>query len=247
MNMKPRYIYLAAIALISAFLLPAGAAAQTEKMNVDADTSIKKIGPNRAHFVWMMTDFQFYGSSVSAPGYQLRGVGAFGAQALLMYKRKLSNVFSLVGGVGISSLTLYISNNKPSQLDTLFWNKGVVNHDKERMATNYATGTAGLRINMDPKRGDVQGTYLEFGGSGGLLIATRYYTKDKGADGRVIKTTMRKLPYYEPYTYSAYARLGLKGTVVVGVAYRFSDYFKSKYQLPEPGKFAVTLSLNLGG
>ena len=111
-------------------------------------------------------------------------------------------------------------------------------HKAERLQFNYLQGKLVNRINFNRHRGNVIGTYLDFGVYGNWLYRNLHITKDKltvpGFDSKVRTERAVGIPYMEPIQYGFTVRFGSEN-FALETCYRMSNYFKPFEQrsLPE--------------
>ena len=157
-------------------------------------------------------------------------------------KQKLSNTFSFTYQAGIK-IRNYVLANDVSFPDAYLL--GIAKkHAKERMNFVDANTEANLRINFDPKRGDILGNYLELGTYASYIPYNETVIKDKGPGSLIIKTHYIYPPYINPFEYGFQARLG-HNNLALECSYRASNLFYSSYHAPEITRLIFGIHLGL--
>jgi hypothetical protein len=121
-------------------------------------------------------------------------------------------------------------------------------HDEEKIDVHTITTALHLRLNLDKRRGNYLGTFIEGGGYFGYVLTSRHLTWDKpdGSSARVTKVVEKGLHYVNKYDYGLSAKLGHNHWSLYA-RYRLSDMFKKyngiKYQ--ELSKLTIGVDLGL--
>jgi len=192
-------------------------------------------GPNRTNYfqfiVFRGQYLQIGSSMLETETIQNKSLGG-----QLQYKRKINNLFSGVVEAVYNFDQFGFDCDKPSQLN------GASNYDKEHLKM-HSTGINGLfRINIDKRRGNYLGKFLELGLFADYLITSEhigYYKAKEGVDKfKKVTYTESGLNYINPLQYGILIRLGLNK---YGIFYRnrytywISDFtingFLPKHQL----------------
>lgn len=192
------------------------------KENVNADTVLSEVGPNRKRYHSGFYSFGILFGNPDSTGSAIHAYKSFHVQLGDRVKFKLNNVFSW----GIENLFDYKSFRiKQDSLKTF---GGSVLHNKETFIVLAYDLLFFLRINFDPKRGDHLGKYIDIGAYGGYNFITRYKSVDTVQSqygferGKFIAS---KLRYIDRFNYGITARAGWWGLSVY-FNYRLSDLFK---------------------
>lgn len=123
-------------------------------------------------------------------------------------------------------------------------------HKTERFQFNRLQGEFCNRINLNRHRGNIIGTYLEFGVYGNWMYHNLHITRDSidataTTGPKLVKTRENKLPYINPLQYGFVARFGSE-YFALSASWRVSDYFKSNetFSYPELPRlwFGIVLS-----
>jgi hypothetical protein len=115
---------------------------------------------------------------------------------------------------------------------------------RERLFFHKIEAGGYLRINFDPRRGDIIGRYLDLGALVTLPVGLTHFTENKGPEGTIVNTRTRRLPYRQPIWGVAVARLGW-GNLALEAQWRWTQALKAyqgeTYELP-----AFSLGLAIG-
>jgi len=191
--------------------------------NIISDTIRPSSGPNMSNYshTFLGLAFAMIPDSI---GSEINYGKTFSISFGYRYKAKINNVFAL--GIDfqyqLNSYSIKQISSKLIPNDSL--------HDKEKLKFhNMSLGTY-FRINYG-KRGNHIGNFVDFGMKLDLPFLVSYTTKNKLKDsnengGKNIKTRTTSLDYIEPFTYSAYARIGFNRYVITG-SYRLSNQFSA--------------------
>ncbi|MFM1931067.1 MAG: hypothetical protein RL226_370 [Bacteroidota bacterium] len=144
-------------------------------------------------------------------------------------KLKVNSLFSLVGSYGYAYERYNLRNTQTELL--------VVSDEIRRRSIQRHVGLVGLalRVNVDPKRGNTMGKYIEAGIEGGLVFARRYKEWRKiNTSSQPLGSDFVKLSYRNPsglnnLTYAAVAKLGYEH-IAISARYRLSDLFNHDQQ-----------------
>ena len=159
-------------------------------------------------------------------------------------KRKINGLLSVWLEPGYHYAAYNINQTDHKITDSLFWQSpGPLKHVKERFATEGILVNAFLRINIDPKRGNYLGNYLDLGAGSEIIIDREYLAIDQNSDGSVKRTSFSNIPYMNSFGYNVFARIGLNWLAIT-FNYRLSALFKSQYNIPEPSVFTAGIEIN---
>jgi len=158
-------------------------------------------------------------------------------------KRKINGLLSVWLEPEYHYAAYNINQSGAKITDTLFWNNADTKHEKERFATEGVLVNGFLRFNLDYKRGNFLGYYLDLGAGSDIIIDREYLALDKKGDGSEVKTSISNIPYMNSIGYNAFARIGINWIALV-FNYRLSSIFKSQYGIPEPSLFTVGIEAN---
>ena len=158
-------------------------------------------------------------------------------------KRKINGLLSVWLEPEYHYAAYNINQTGAKNTDTLFWNNAPTKHEKERFATEGVLVNGFLRFNLDYKRGNFLGYYLDLGAGADVIIDREYLAIDKKTDGSEVKTSISNIPYMNSIGYNAFARIGINWIALV-FNYRLSSVFKSQYGIPEPSLFTAGIEIN---
>jgi hypothetical protein len=203
---------------------------------VTADTITPTFGPNYRNF---LHSFMAYGATFggtegggTAIRYGNSGNFLFG----LRYKYRVSNFFSWGADAYYSGLFYAIKQDSVKAFpDTLI-------NDKERLTFHNLSIAPYLRFNLEKKRGNRVGNFIDLGAYGEWTFRLSQFTKNKLPDGRVVRATTTGLDYYNSFNYGAMARLGFNRWIFFA-SWRFSNLFKASKNLPELPRLIVGVQI----
>lgn len=211
-------------------------------VTVDTSRSIPKYGENRRWFV-----HQTYGIYTRF-GPNETGAKMLGRSIMFNYgvqtKLKLWSWDALCLNVNVGQERWAMAQDSLKIVpDTLL-------HKTERFQFNRLQGELCNRINLNRHRGNIIGTYLEFGVYGNWMYHNLHITRDSvdataTTGPRLAKVRETKLPYINPLQYGFVARFGSE-YFSLSATWRVSDYFKSNetFAYPELPRlwFGIVLS-----
>lgn len=213
-------------------------------IHVDVDTTrtIPKYGENRRWFV-----HQTYGLYARF-GPNETGAKTLGRSIMFDYgvqtKLKLWKWDALCLNVNVGQERWSLAQDSQKILpDTLL-------HKTERFQFNRLQGELCNRVNLNRHRGNIIGTYLEFGVYGNRMYHNLHITRDSVdatpvSGPKLVKTRETQLPYINPMQYGFVARFGSE-YFALSATWRVSDYFKNNetYAYPELPRlwFGIVLS-----
>jgi len=204
--------------------------------DVTQDTITPTFGPNYRHF---LHSFMAYGTvlgGTEGAGTKIRygnsGDFLFG----IRYKYRVTNFFSFGADAYYRSLFYSIHQDK---LKT-FPDK-VVN-DTERLTFHNLSAGLYMRFNLEKKRGNRVGNFIDLGAYSEWTFRLSQFTKNKLPDGRVVRSTTTGLDYFNALNYGAMARLGFNRWIFFA-SWRFSDLFKANKNLPELPRLTVGIQV----
>lgn len=203
--------------------------------NPAADTTTETMGPNLKDF---FQTFYGYGNFIgsSQPGSAINYT-SYHLTAGVRYKRKISEWYSL--GADLA----YINNTYALKQQAVKTLPDTALHKKERLSWMYFNVALFNRFNF-AKRGNVLGTYLDLGIEAGYSFSFTHFYFDRTDDGRSVRTRERGLGYFEPFYYSAFARVG-KDRIALCCSYRLSNLLKSKYNYQQLPPVCLSLQLSI--
>ncbi len=199
---------------------------------VTADTITPTMGPNYKHF---LHSFIGYGAILGGTegGQTAIRYGNSGDVLLgLRYKYRVSNFFSF-GTDGYYHAAVYSISQKAGKTfpDTIL-------NDKERLTFHNLSIAPYLRFNLERKRGNRVGNFIDIGAYGEWTLRLTQFTKNKLPDGRIVRTNTNGLDYFNSFNYGAMARLGFNRWIFFA-SWRFSNLFKASKNLPELPRLTV--------
>ena len=192
---------------------------------VTADTITPTFGPNYRNF---LHSFMGYGATfggTEGPGTAIRYGNSGNFLFGLRYKYRVSNFFSWGTDAYYSGLFYAIKQDSSKVFpDTLI-------NDKERLTFHNLSIAPYLRFNLEKKRGNRVGNFIDIGAYGEWTFRLSQFTRNKLPDGRVVRATATGLDYYHALNYGAMARLGFNRWIFFA-SWRFSDLFKTSKTHP---------------
>lgn len=213
-------------------------------IHVDVDTTrkIPTYGENRRWFV-----HQTYGLCTRF-GPNETGAKTLGRSMLFNYgfrtKLKLWSWDALCLDVNVGQERWVLAQDSTKVLpDTLL-------HKTERFQFNRLQGELCNRINLNRHRGNIIGTYIDFGVYGNWMYHNLHITRDSvnataTTGPRLLKMRESNLPYVNPFQYGFVARFGSE-YFALSATWRVSDYFKRNetFAYPELPRlwFGIVLS-----
>jgi hypothetical protein len=217
-------------------LLSLNASAQKILLEEDpaVDTTDTDFGPNQRNFVHFYYGYgMFFGKENK--GAEIHNGNSYYLTAGLRYKHKITEFYSLGADLAYTNATYRLKQNSAKIVpDTL-------QHKKERLSWMYFNASVYNRFNFK-KRGDILGSYIDIGAEAGYSFSFVHFYYDRADDGRAIKTRVRGLDYFQPFYYSAFARLGFD-RLSLSCSYRLSNLFKSKSNYPDLPPLCISLQL----
>jgi hypothetical protein len=205
------------------------------EQDVNADTAISTIGPNRKSFTSNFFDLSFpVGDFEGANGSRSMVVGKSWSFAYgLNHKIRINNFYSLLGQLSYSRSAYFSKVEAPVLSDKL-----ILNDLNVEFSNRFNFG----------KRGDVVGTYLELGVSAAYTFMSKQKTTIESPDSvdsySIMKTSLHGIDIIEPIHYNAHVRVGSNKWVLFAT-YMLTDKLKpeSTYQLPP---LKVGLRIDIG-
>jgi len=158
-------------------------------------------------------------------------------------KRKINGLLSVWLEPGYHYAAYNINQSGNRVTDSLFWGGFPINHEKERFATEGLLINGFLRFNIDTKRGNFLGYYLDLGAGADVIADREYLTIDKRTDGSQVRASVTNIPYMNNLDYNVLARIGINW-IAFTLNYRISPLFKSQYNIPEPAIITAGIELN---
>jgi len=200
-NKKSRIVFL----LIILTVLPSFG--QEVLLDETPDTSNQKEswGPNRDNYIQFITyRGQFLPIGIGMLNTETIQNQSAGIQ--LQYKRKIDNLFSGLIELTYNSDQFGLNCDNPSQIN------GATNYFKEQLRMYSAGINTLFRININKRRGNHLGKYMEFGLFAEYLIASNHIGYIEGIDEtdkfNRVKITESGLTYTKPLQYGFLIRIG---------------------------------------
>lgn len=204
--------------------------------NPAVDTTKDKTGPNRKHFLHVFAS----GGLVTGPkntNARLKYFGNYNLQLGLRYKLRFNDFYAIGFETSVTNMTCNLRQEEGK------WLPDTILHKKERLNWMYLNLSFFNRINFY-KRGDILGNYLDLGITGSYCPSFVHFTMDKTPDGRTLRTRERGLPYFSPFAYSVFGRVGFN-RFAVSISYRLSNLFKPGYQYANIAPVWATIEVAL--
>jgi hypothetical protein len=227
------------ISLLLIFCFSGNAQTILLKQDVNNDTIIPDMGPNRKHYNYVNWNYGLIVGPADEKGADIEYGRSYFIQTGYGYKRQVGGGFYAIGfDVNIN---VYSFSIKQDSSKIVFGNQ---QHEKERLMLYNGGITFYNRFNF-VKRGDHLGKYLDLGAYGDWAIMKRYSAKDEPNDGssNLIRTVARGMENVNNLQYGLMARLGVNGLSIFG-RYRMSDLFNDELGpvYPELPRFVVGVS-----
>jgi len=228
--------WLGLLALVAG-LAPVAHAQQVLLQNdVASDTIPARTGPNRRYFGHL---YAGYGLALGTD--QLGVKKGFGSSELQLggrLKRRLGPFLAFNVDLRYAYLryTLAPDGARPAPL--------AVPHESEVLSYHQLQGEASLRFNVDRRRGNVVGRYLDLLAYGGPALAANHATEDDSPGGGRREVIDHQPSYLARWQGGVGARLGSNSLALVG-RYRLSEALRpaGAAPLPEPPRWVVGLEI----
>lgn len=203
--------------------------AQTQLMHINIDTLRQPAarGENMSKFVHLYTSLLY-----TTPPSEDLGVQYGKSYALnvgLRYKKKITGLLSVNADVAYNYRRYRLSDNcSPVISDPEL--EICIHYDKEIFAFNSAKANAAIRINLDPKRGNIMGTFIDIGGGAEYIVGSKYivYTESPAWHSKSAKVKYSSLSIINKYNYFGQVRIG-RNRYALTASYRLSDMFDKFY------------------
>jgi len=220
--------------LTASCLLPYCSSAQEVLLHqdVNADTVTPAFGPNYRHFLHSFLGYGALLGGTEGGGTQIRYGNSGDVLFGIRYKYRVNNFFAFGADVYYHAAIYSIRQDSTKTFpDTII-------NDKERLTFhNLSTGLY-VRFNLEKKRGNRVGNFIDLGGYAEWTFRLTQFTKNKNPDGKVVRTSTTGLDYYNSLNYGAMARLGFDRYIIFA-SWRFSDLFLPSKNLPELPRLTV--------
>ncbi len=224
--------------LILILLLSSGmASAQQLIMEeiVEPSPGNSQVGPNKRHFIETRLFYGFL-NKWEDKSYPVKFLGSGEFEALVRYKLKINPMLSTGGSLAYLN-QVYISNHINIH-DTL-------SSDRDLFKINSIKSAIFLRLNIDPKRGNYLGKYIEAGVYGSWSYSlkreiTNNYDESNELGIRKSKEILSGLDYLNRIQYGTYVSLGF-GNYEISYRHRMSWIF-NKYAYPTDPRIDYSLS-----
>lgn len=205
--------------------------------DVTTDTIKPIFGPNYRHFLHSFFGYGVILGGTEGGGTAIRYGSSTDINLGVRYKYKVNKFFSL-GAEAYYRAAIYSIRQ-----DTLKIFPDTVMNNRERLTFHNISFGSYLRFNLEKKRGNRVGNFIDLGGYGEWTFRLNQFTRNKLPDGRLIRSNITGLDYYKTFNYGVQARLGFNRWIIFS-SWRFSDYFYPSKNLPELPR--LTLGLQLG-
>jgi hypothetical protein len=204
--------------------------------DVTADVIKPTFGPNYRNFLHAFMGYGATFGGTEGPGTAIRYGNSGNFLIGVRYKYRVSNFFSWGAEGYYNSLFYSIKQDATKTFpDTLI-------NDKERLTFHNLSAGLYLRFNLEKKRGNRVGSFIDLGGYGEWTFRLSQFTRNKLPDGRVVRSTTTGLDYFNSLNYGAVARLGFNRWIFFA-SWRFSDLFKNSKNLPELPRLTVGIQV----
>ena len=201
------------------------------------DTVIPTHGPNLKNFSHFYMGYGIIAGKPDSAGSNINNGSSGNFVFGYRYKFKVCNTYSI--GYDMC-LNTYTYNLKQDSAKTFPNN---VQHKKEKLNLVHLGMGVYNRFNYG-RRGNLVGKFIDLGAYADWISGANNFTKDKMPNGNIVRTTINKLTYIEPFSYGVLGRIGFNRYVVYGT-YRLADIFKSDYSFSELPRLAIGLQIGL--
>jgi hypothetical protein len=200
-------------------------------------------GPGRENYVHLYAGYGMFADQAAGSAVQIHQLKSTEYRFGYRYKRRILKFWEL-------GFDLSFANNSYSIVqDTLKRLPDNITHNKQRISLSTFNFEVFERM-VFGKRGDIMGTYLDFGVYGSILAGSQIKSLDKYNESDPFyakkRITMdKKLEFTELYNYGVSVRLGRNKTALFA-KYRLTDIFKSSYtSLTELPRITVGIEFEL--
>ena len=204
--------------------------------NVATDTLPARTGPNRRYF-----GHAYLGYALAAGPGSLGvryGLPSFEVQLGGRLKRRLSPWLALNGDLRYAYLRygLHPEAQRPAPL--------AVPHQTETISFHQAQAEGSLRFNVNRRRGNVVGRYVDVLAYGGYALGATYATRDDAPGGGQVELLAHQPAYLARWQGGVGLRLGSNSVAVVG-RYRLSEALRpvAGTVLPQPPRWLLGIEL----
>lgn len=201
-------------------VLLASAQCLAQKVLIEEQPDINKTatnwGPNRKHFIQTTA----YTGIFLPVGENLLNLKTAQSQSwgiTIQYKRRFSQVFSLVAGATYNSDRFSFDTNQASFINSS------QEYSKEYLKLQTVGYNERIRLNLNRRRGNHLGKYIDIGFFSEFLVASKHIgiiPGDENIDNfKSVKTTESGLNYLQPFHYGIIVQFGINN---------ISLYYKGK-------------------
>jgi hypothetical protein len=198
--------------------------AQVIVLEESPETPVKKekYGPNRTHHFQTLFSFGLPASPSEGKGTPIDYGNSWYFDWGVKYKLRLNQTFALCSELSYyyESYALKHTPNKSLPDNT--------RHDYESVDFNGISLAVTPRLNLNKRRGNHLGSWLDAGFYGDWAFGRSHNTSNDLADGSSISVSHRKIPYANRLNYGISAGLGYNKIALIA-RYRLSDVFKKEY------------------
>jgi hypothetical protein len=200
---------------------------------------IPRYGPNGRHHTSFVIGLQSTFSPTYTSLAPTTKIGTLEMRAGFLYKLRIASFFST--GLQLTYANYgynFVKDSNKIFPDSLF-------HKKQSLRFGLLQGEYFLRINFDPKRGNILGKYLDFFAWAGYPIMKReYFVDEVGKETHVTKIKNFQ-GLADVWQYGVGARLGWNRFAVF-MLYRISTIVKNSFPEPtDPSKFSIGITEEL--
>ncbi|MCX6352394.1 MAG: hypothetical protein NTX03_11105 [Bacteroidetes bacterium] len=205
---------------------------------------IPKVGPNRTHYFDLIVPIE-KNFGTSGKGIQISWWNSFNIGASIRYKLKLNGLLDVGADAGYKYCKYGYNTSKAQAFPDVDLYGLALTHSWQKLGFHTAPVSAFVRINFNPKRGDIVGNYLALGITSSYILGSDYVVTDKGVSGTKQKIKTTSLPYFNSTTTNVFAQLRFTKLITFVGSYRFTDYLKPQYSAAELPRYSAGLILNL--
>ncbi|MCK5821694.1 MAG: hypothetical protein KAH17_07405 [Bacteroidales bacterium] len=163
-------------------------------------------GPNRNNYI-QLTFYRGQYLPIGGVMLETKTIQNLSTGVQLQYKRKINNTFSGIVEAVYNSDQFGLNCDKPSQIN------GATSYYKEQLIMHSAGINTLFRVNIDKKRGNHLGQYLEVGLFVDYLFISNHigFSDGSASSGKFkkVKVTESGLNYINPLQYGYMIRIGM--------------------------------------
>jgi hypothetical protein len=213
-----------------------------EKTIPSAD-SIPAYGQNYRHFVHSYIGFGFIAGPADDKYSKIKYGSSTSYYIGARYKLKLSGWYALGFDISYNYRVYRIAQTINKTIPN------TLKHDKEDLRINNISLELYQRFNLNKRRGNSLGTYLDIGAVGDLVVRgvnryTNIYSEPNEYGASTSKVRNYDLNYIAPLNYGVMMRLGINHFALY-TQYRMGNMFKSSTTFSEFPRLSIGIQFNV--